>query len=246
MNAHRVPSRKTDTNMKSISTKQLDDQTILKYLQSANESEVSRAIDTLYASRTVQTKVRTMAKDYNLRHAEPEDILQDAMLLLYKASRPTLSEETGEITAPPVFRGQCKVETFLIGIARNMIRTGARYGTQQRDGKRIQRVEFRDSITDQDFASASDVSEWIVLLDQHELAAKRDARLHEVMQQLTEKCKERLALQYFENRNMAEIAAATDLANPRQATNAAYDCRQQLRRLIERDTNLMEILMSFE
>ncbi len=232
--------------MKSIFTKSLDDTTILKYLQSANESEVNRAIDTLYASRIVQAKVRTMAKDYNLRHAEPEDILQDAMLLLYKASRPTVSEATGEITAPPVFRGQCKVETFLIGIARNMIRAGARYGTQQRDGKRIQRVEFRDSITDQDFANASDVSEWIVLVDQHELAAKRDARLHEVMQQLTEKCKERLALRYFQGWAMAEIAKTTGLDNENQAKKALYKCRQQLNRLIKNDQDLMEILQNFE
>ncbi|MEZ4942433.1 MAG: hypothetical protein R3D58_16285 [Saprospiraceae bacterium] len=50
------------------------------------------------------------ANTYNLRNQDPDDVLQEALILLDK-----LVCEGG-------FRAESKVETFLLGICRNMIR----------------------------------------------------------------------------------------------------------------------------
>jgi RNA polymerase sigma factor (sigma-70 family) len=207
---------------------------LIQALKDGDERRMNQSIDQLYGSVTVKAKVQSLVKDANVTNVQATDIIQDAILILLKSIR------------EDKFRGGCSVQTFLISICKNMVLSQKRYGTFKSGEKRLGRLELRDTFKDSDLANLSDVSEAIVLVDQHELAAQRDDQLKIVMQQLTEKCRERLAMQFFEGLNAQQIAEATGLANARQAINATYDCRQQLRRLIEADATLMHILSLFE
>ena len=131
------------------------------------------------------------------------------------------------------FRGESKVETFLIGICKNLIRDNV---------KRVKRVDYKESLTDADLKNSDDQSENIVLFEQSDLEAKRDKEVENSFSQLTEICQNALKLYYYQNKSMAQIADLTNVSNANMAKKTVHRCRQSLRKLMNENKILQNIL----
>lgn len=204
--------------MKSI---QMHEPDLKKMLLSTDPDQINKVIETLYLSPRVQGKIREMSKFYTLRSEEPDDILQRGLMLLY------------DMVLDNKFRGESKVETFLIGICKNLIRDSVR---------RVKRVDYKEALTDADLKNAEDQSENMVLFDLTDLEAQRDKEVEKSFSQLTEKCQNALKLYYLEGKRMAEIADLTNLSNANMAKKTVHRCRQTLRKLTSENKNLQNIL----
>ena len=181
----------------------------------------NQAFKMLYRSPIVAGKVREWAKAYNLSGKTPDDVIQEAIILLDELAR------NGR------FRGESKAETFLLGICKNLIRDSA---------KKVQRVVFKESLSDADLNSEDSIAELMILEELEETGQRRDRALQDALGQLTDKCREALKLYYFDNKNMADVAASRGLANPDQAKKAVFRCRESLRELIVANPFLYNIL----
>jgi RNA polymerase sigma factor (sigma-70 family) len=179
-------------------------------LFSGDEALQNKAYRALYMSGKIQAKVQDWANYYNLRDKQPEDVLQEAMVLLFDAVENSR------------FRGECQAETFLLGICKNLIRDS---------GKRVRYVVFKESITDADL-TADAVADQLVLSERTEEEEQKEQALREAMNGLTDKCREALKKYYFENKNMDTIAQEAQLANREQAKKAVHRCRESLRSLL--------------
>lgn len=177
----------------------------------------NQAFKTLYMSPVINGKIRDWAKMYNLRDKSPDDVLQEGVILL------------DELIRSGRFRGESKVETFLLGICKNLIRDSV---------KKVNRVVLKDSFTDAALHSEDDLADHLELSEQTQAEQRRDTALREAMRQLTDKCREALRLYYFEQKSMAEIALARALANAEQAKKAVFRCRESLRGLLSEHPHL--------
>ncbi len=148
---------------------------------------------------------------YNLRDKTSDDVLQEGVILLDELIR------TGR------FRGDSRVETFLLGICKNLIRDSV---------KKVNRVVLKDSFNDAALSSEDDVADHLELSELTQAEQRRDNALQEAMRQLTDKCREALSLYYFEQKTMAQVAEARNLANAEQAKKAVFRCRESLRGLV--------------
>ena len=189
-------------------------------IRSGDAVRRNQAFKQLYMSARVHGKIREWVKTYNLTGKEPDDILQEGMILLDK------------LVCSDRFRAESKVETFLLGICKNLIRDGV---------KKVRRVVLKDSLPESALQSEETLADYLEMQETTEAGTRRDQALHEVLRQLTDKCQEALRLYYFEQKSMVEIAAARSLANADQAKKAVYRCREQLRDLIEGNTTLQQL-----
>jgi RNA polymerase sigma factor (sigma-70 family) len=171
----------------------------------------NQAFKTLYMSPVINGKIRDWAKMYNLRDKTSDDVLQEGVILLDELIR------TGR------FRGDSRVETFLLGICKNLIRDSV---------KKVNRVVLKDSFNDAALSSEDDVADHLELSELTQAEQRRDNALQEAMRQLTDKCREALSLYYFEQKTMAQVAEARNLANAEQAKKAVFRCRESLRGLV--------------
>jgi RNA polymerase sigma factor (sigma-70 family) len=194
---------------------------LAKAIVSTDPHERNRAFKALYMSPVVQGKIRDWANVYQLREKTTDDVLQEGMILL------------DEIIRSGRFRAESRVETFLLGICKNLIRDS---------GKKVQRVVFKDTLPENALLSADALADHLILLEQNDAEQHRDNALHGAIGQLTEKCRETLRLYYFEQKTMAEVAKLRDLANPDQAKKAVFRCRESLRDLIRNDPRLRQVL----
>ena len=179
------------------------------------------AFRALYQSPVVAGKVREWAKTYNLRGKTPDDVIQEGIILLDELAR------NGR------FRGESKAQTFLLGICKNLIRDSA---------KKVQRVVFRETLTDADLHSEDQLADQMVLEEVQEAGRQRDNALQEALGQLTDKCRDALKMYYFENKSMTDVAASRGLANADQAKKAVFRCRESLRELIGSNPYLQQVL----
>ncbi len=199
----------------------IDAHDLAQAIRSGDPARRNQAFKQLYLSPAVNGKLREWANTYNLRNQDPDDVLQEALILLDK-----LVCEGG-------FRAESKVETFLLGICRNMIRDNA---------KKVQRVVLKETLPETVPDSAEGLADHLELQELTEAGSRRDAALGSALAQLTEKCRDALRLYYYERRSMAEIAEARELANEKQAKKAVHRCREQLRQRIEGDPALHHLI----
>ena len=178
---------------------------------SHDERVRNRAFRLLYDSQKVKAKIREWMDFYKLKDRTSGDILQEAIILLDETVR------NGR------FKGESRVETFLLGICKNMIRDG---------GKKASKVvladTFADNLTDED-----DAADRIVLADElSDSEKRRDEALKISFARLTQKCQDALHLYYFDNKSMAAVAEIRGLADADQAKKAVHRCRQSLREIL--------------
>jgi len=183
-------------------------------LLSTDPNRRNRAFATLYKSPVVNGKIRDWAKMYNLRDKEPDDVLQEAIILL------------DELLRSGRFRAESRVETFLLGICKNLMRDGL---------KKVNRIVLHDTIPDSALYSADELADYMVLSELSAAEQNRDVVLHETMKKLTDKCQEALRLYYFEQKTMQQVADERQLSSADQAKKAVFRCRQSLKELIGND-----------
>lgn len=196
-------------------------QDLTKAILSQDYKARNAAYRALYQSPVVEGKIREWAKQYELRDKTPDDVLQEAVILLDEAVR------HGR------FRGESKAETFLLGICKNLIRDSS---------KKVQRIVFKETIPDSALHAADDLADHISLKEETDAERRRDNALQEALGKLSDKCQEALRLYYFEQKNMAEVAEARGLANAEQAKKNVFRCRESLKELIQTNPILQRIL----
>jgi RNA polymerase sigma factor (sigma-70 family) len=177
----------------------------------------NRAFAALYKSPVVNGKIRDWAKVYNLHDKEPDDVLQEAIILL------------DEMLRSGRFRAESRVETFLLGICKNLIRGSL---------KKVNRIVLKDAVPDTAMHSADELADYMVLSELSAAEQNRDVALRDAMSKLTEKCQEALRLYYFEQKTMQQVAEHRQLANADQAKKAVFRCRESLKELIGNDPRL--------
>jgi RNA polymerase sigma factor (sigma-70 family) len=199
-----------------------DDDFFIPDLQTRNN-----AYKSLYNSGMVANQVKTWLADFRPRHLDADEVIQTAMILL----------DNILLSGKFNLRGNVKVSTFFLGICRNIIRSGAR---------KVSRVEFKPGFTDADFASADQVADQLVLIEQDDLELERDERVRAALKLITEKCQEALHLYYYEGKSMAQVALARALANADQAKKAVHRCREQLQNELLNDKILQQLITQLE
>lgn len=189
-------------------------------LFSSDQNRRNQAFKMLYKSPVVNGKIRDWAKMYNLRDKAPDDVLQEGIILLDDLIR------TGR------FRGDSRVETFLLGICKNLIRDSS---------KKVTRVIFKETLPEEALKSEDQLADYLEMSELQEHEQRRDNALSEIMKKLTDKCREALRLYYFEQKSMVEVAAARQLANADQAKKAVFRCRESLKDLIGNDARFRHL-----
>jgi RNA polymerase sigma factor (sigma-70 family) len=162
---------------------QTENQPVIHFWQHPEKRE--QIYRTLYEKPTVFRKVSLWIADYGLKGCEVEDVLQDAMIAL------------DEQLSGNIFRGDCSIETFFLGICHNIIRAGAR---------RVQRITFKDDLTDADMNTPEGVSDILILQEEMSAESEQAENLMERLRDLTDICREALQRYYFEALNMKQMA----------------------------------------
>ena len=167
-------------------------------------------------------KIRILLNTYNLQHVDPDEVLQEGIILL------------DELVRGGKFRGESSTRSFLISICKNLMRN---------DVKKVKRVVLRDTFDEADFdADPSSADAHIMVHEKTDVEEKRDGILRALMGQVTEGCQEVLNLFYYKAFSMAQIADERGLSGANQAKKAAYRCREQLRDLIKANPILANFL----
>lgn len=204
--------------MKSI---QLAPEDFVEAVRSGDPARRNRAFRTLYESRVVIATIADWTKFHKLTKHEPEDILQEGILKL------------DELIREGTFRGGCRVETFLLGICKNLIRDGVRTRSK---------VSLKGQITEAECPDADAVADRLEFAEQSEDERRRDELLDQSIENLRENCQDALKTYYFEQKTMTDVAERRGLANADQAKKLVHRCRQYLRDLINGNPELLNIL----
>lgn len=199
---------------------QMSHSMLVEALMDTDQNRRNQAFKILYKSPVVHGKIRDWAKMYNLRDKTPDDVLQEGIILF------------DELIRSGRFRGESKVETYLLGICKNLIRDSA---------KKVTRVVFKEIISEEAHLSEDQLADFMEMIELREHEQRRDNALLEVMKKLTDKCREALRLYYFEQKSMLEVALSRQLANAEQAKKAVFRCRESLRELIGNDPRFQQI-----
>ena len=198
------------------------DEDLLLAIQSNDQQLRNAALKQLYLDLTINLKVREFATTYGGNNTSPDDILQEGIILL------------DELIRSGKFRGNSKVKTFLLGICKNIARSGNR---------KLNRIVLKDNWQDGEEVGLESSPEELVLVEEKsDMANQRDEILKQLMAQLTDKCKQVLHLYYFLSYNMAKVAEARGLKNANQAKKAASRCREQLKKMIKEQPSLAQFL----
>ncbi len=193
----------------------------LQGILSQKEEERNAALKSLYMNPMINAKVKAWSKLYNLTQAEPDDILQEAIIMLDEKIR------------KGSFLGKSKVTTFLLGICHNMIRDKVR---------RVNRVILKPEFNDSEQMPESQFYDQLELVETSEWESERDRTLEQLLNGLDSKCREALKSYYFLRMSMAQIAERRGLKNAVQAKKAVHRCRMKLRDLIQSSPALLQKL----
>ena len=135
---------------------------------------------------------------------DAEDVLQDALIILWERVRAGRYEHTAALGS------------FLYATARNLwLRRLAR-------ARREQPTDMQD-----DTVAREDPSPLDRMVDDEQLGA-----VHSALDKLGDPCRTLLILFYWEEASMDEIARQLGLANASTAKSKKYQCKEQLKRLI--------------
>ncbi len=144
--------------------------------------------------------------------SEAEDIAQEALIRL------TIKR--------PRFENSSQLKSYLFKICRNL---ALNYLKKQ---KRIQR---------QSYEIAEQTNDEIQQVEQRMELAEQKQLLHHAIQQLKQEYREVIYLRYFESLSVRE-AAVILRCSEKQLTALAYQARQQLKKILEKEGNPIEIL----
>ncbi len=169
------------------------------------------ALKELYMDATFNIKIKEWVQVYGNVKQEPDDILQQGIILLDESIR------KGK------FKGQSKVKTYLLGICKNLIRA---------DVRKVDRITYKEEVPDHEDLVEESPEEQIVLVEIDEEQQKRDKALHEILAKMKDNCRIGLKLYYFKSMPMKKIAVELGLKNDNQAKKAINRCRKKLRSLI--------------
>lgn len=183
----------------------------------------NNALKMLYLDKMVNGTIARMISDYNSRQ-EADDVLQEAIILL------------DEMIRSGRFRGDSKLSSFLIGIAKNIIRNSIR---------NADKVVYKEEITENSSETEDSPEDYLLVQERSENEQKRDQLLRDAMGELTARCRDVLTLYYFKSYSMAQIAEERRLSSAAQAKKDAHDCRQSLRSLVASRPALSNFLMQW-
>lgn len=203
---------------------QLGHEDLSEALRSPDPVRRNAAFRSLYGSTKIKATLRDWAGLYNLRSMTTDDVLQEAIILLDSLIR------AGR------FRAESRVDTFLLGICKNIIRDSV---------KKVQRVVFKETLTDADLADVEKVADSLLLEEASQATETRDSELEKAVKSLGDGCEEALKLYYFENQNMAQVAEnaqKSTLSNADQAKKKVFRCRERLREAIIQNPILQKLL----
>ncbi len=200
---------------------QMTPATFVEAVVSGDLARRNSAFRTLYTNRMVVATIADWCRFYNFTKAEPDDILQEGILALDRLIR------EGR------FRGESKVETFLLAVCRNLIRDGI---------KKVSNVVFKSEINDATAAEPQLVADQISLAEQSEAENERDSILNRTLEGMGENCRDSLKLYYYENQSMKQVADAREWENVQTAKNTIARCREKLRSLLLENPNLTTLL----
>jgi RNA polymerase sigma factor (sigma-70 family) len=168
------------------------------------------ALVTLYNAH--RRPITALVMRNNGTNDDAEDILQEALVILWERVRAGNYEYTAALG------------TFLFATARNLwLRRLARARREQPldpDGER---------------STSDDPSPLEELIDNERTLSIRNA-----LSNLGEPCRSLLVLFYWEEASMDEIARQLGLANAATAKSKKYQCKEQLKRLIEKASGCHE------
>jgi RNA polymerase sigma factor (sigma-70 family) len=197
------------------------DSDLLTALRSGIHIERDRALKQLLLDPVVNGKIRDLLNQYNLKHLQSDDILQEGLILL------------DDLVRSFKFRGDSTVRSYLIGICKNLMRA---------DMGRVKRVVLTDTDADMDGKDDASADARLVLLEKTEEENQREAVLKSLLAQITEGCQQTIHLYYYKAFSTAQVAAERGLANANQAKKALDRCRKQLRDLISEKPSLAAFL----
>lgn len=183
----------------------------------------NNALKMLYLDKVVNGTIARMISDYNSRQ-EADDVLQEAIILL------------DEMIRSGRFRGDSKLSSFLIGIAKNIIRNNMR---------NADKVVYKEEITENSSETEDSPEDHLLVQERGENEQKRDQLLRDALGELTARCRDVLTLYYFKSYSMAQIAEERRLSSAAQAKKDAHDCRQSLRSLVASRPALSNFLMQW-
>ena len=180
-----------------------DDARILDMIRKGDE----KALILLYESN--RKMVSAFVARNNGTHDDYEDLLQEALVILWERVRAGRFEHTA------------KLSTFLFGTVRNIwLRRLAR--ARREIPTDLQGEEQRDLSL-----SALDT-----LIENEETCAVRDA-----LERIGEQCKKLLLLFYWEECSMDEIAKKLGFANAETVKSKKYQCKKSLEQILKKATD---------
>lgn len=205
-----------------MSHRKYADEQLMLMIKGDEPKQRNLALQQLYMDNTITNKVKELITLYGNTKHDPDDILQEGIILL------------NELIRSEKFQERSKVRTFLIGICKNLLRNEVRKGSK---------VVLKEEIMDYEQKEfGSNPEDMIEVQEMTDAQLKRDELLRQLLNRLTANCQEVIRLYYFHAMNMAQIATARGLKNANQAKKAASRCRQQLRDLIVDEPELAKFL----
>jgi len=176
-----------------------DDARILDLIRKGDEE----ALALLYHAN--RAPIEAFVKHNSGNVADAEDLLQDALIVLWERVR------TGR------YKHEAKIGTFLYATARNM---------WLRRLSRLRREVAEEFQTEE--PPSNDATALEVMIEEEETATVRKA-----LDLLGEPCKKLLLLFYWEEHSMEQIALELGFANAETAKSKKYQCKKSLQGLIE-------------
>ena len=190
-------------------------------LQSSDPNLRNQALRALYMDPVINGKVKHWANQYNLTICEPDDILQEAIILMDEKIR------NGS------FQGKSKVRTFLLGICFNMIRD---------QKKKVNRIDLKGEFYDSEQMPEELQYDLMQIHEKTKEEEDREVLLGAALGDLKEKCRDLLKDYYYKQMSMAQIAEKLNYGAAQTANTAVYRCREKLRKLILKNPTLTKKL----
>ena len=182
---------------------------------------LNEALKSLYLNPVINAKVQEWSRNCNLKGKEPDDILQEGIVILVDQIQ------------QQKFRGDSGVKTYLLGICKRLI-----WGSV----KKKEILDFQEHFQEGDGVVNIPAYHHFDEIEQSEADKNRDQTLEDIIKQMDEKCQMALKLFYYEKMKMAEIALHRGLKNAQQAKKAVSRCRNKLRIVIQSNPLLIQLL----
>ncbi len=183
--------------------------------------ERNEALKILYFSKKVRGKIAGYLKHWHLDNSELEEFIQMGVI------------KTDEKIRNGDFRGDSAVETFLISVCKWMIWDHV---------KKIRKTTVVEIAPDSAEEKQHFLYDQFAQQELTEAEKQRDAVLHEIIDQMDEKCRKAMTLFYLEEKSAAKVAEARGLSSAAQARKALDRCRKKLQAVLAKNPSLIKIL----